>query len=41
MAELMEQVQIWIEAIIMTIGYGGIALVMFAENLFPRFLPSW
>ncbi|HYF63461.1 MAG TPA: DedA family protein [Herpetosiphonaceae bacterium] len=39
MAALMEQLQQWIEAIITTIGYGGIALVMFAENLFPP-IPS-
>lgn len=39
MSEIMVQVQAWIEAIITTIGYGGIALVMFAENLFPP-IPS-
>ena len=39
MAEIMAQVQTWIEAIIRSIGYGGIALVMFAENLFPP-IPS-
>jgi len=39
MAEIMAQVQLWIEAIITSIGYGGITLVMFAENLFPP-IPS-
>ena len=39
MAGILSQVQVWIETIIMTIGYGGIALVMFAENLFPP-IPS-
>ncbi len=39
MADIMAQVQTWIEAIIQSIGYGGITLVMFAENLFPP-IPS-
>lgn len=39
MAELMEQVGIWIQQIITAIGYPGIAFVMFAENVFPP-IPS-
>jgi membrane protein DedA with SNARE-associated domain len=39
MAQLMEQVGIWIEQIITALGYPGIAFVMFAENVFPP-IPS-
>jgi membrane protein DedA with SNARE-associated domain len=39
MAQLLEQLGIWIEQIIQTIGYPGIAFVMFAENVFPP-IPS-
>src|SRR5688572_23275867 len=39
MTELMETVRIWIEQIILTLGYPGIALVMLIENLFPP-IPS-
>ena len=39
MAHILDQVQQIIEAIITAIGYPGIALVMFAENLFPP-IPS-
>lgn len=39
MAEVLEQVRIWIEAIILGLGYLGIAFVMLIENLFPP-IPS-
>ncbi len=39
MAQLLEQLALWIEQIIQTIGYPGIAFVMFAENVFPP-IPS-
>lgn len=39
MAELLEQLRIWIEHIITTLGYVGIALVMLLENVFPP-IPS-
>jgi membrane protein DedA with SNARE-associated domain len=39
MAHLMDQVRIWIEQIILLLGYPGITLVMLAENLFPP-IPS-
>jgi membrane protein DedA with SNARE-associated domain len=38
-AEVLEQVRVWIEAIILGLGYLGIALVMLVENLFPP-IPS-
>jgi len=39
MAQLLERLALWIEEIIQTIGYPGIAFVMFAENVFPP-IPS-
>jgi membrane protein DedA with SNARE-associated domain len=39
MGELMEQVRVWIEQIMTTLGYPGIALIMLVENLFPP-IPS-
>jgi membrane protein DedA with SNARE-associated domain len=39
MSELMEQVRHWIEQIMTTLGYPGIALIMLVENLFPP-IPS-
>jgi membrane protein DedA with SNARE-associated domain len=39
MEGLMEQVRIWIEVIMTTLGYPGITLIMLAENLFPP-IPS-
>jgi membrane protein DedA with SNARE-associated domain len=39
MAEVMEQVRLWIEQIILLLGYPGIALVMLVENIFPP-IPS-
>lgn len=39
MTELMETVRVWIEQIILLLGYPGIALVMLIENLFPP-IPS-
>ena len=39
MTELMEVVRVWIEQIILALGYPGIALVMLVENLFPP-IPS-
>lgn len=39
MVEFMELVRSWIETIILALGYPGIVLVMFAENLFPP-IPS-
>jgi membrane protein DedA with SNARE-associated domain len=39
LSQLMETARIWIEQIIATLGYPGIALVMMAENLFPP-IPS-
>jgi membrane protein DedA with SNARE-associated domain len=39
MSGLMEQVRLWIEQIMTTLGYPGIALIMLAENLFPP-IPS-
>lgn len=36
---ILEQVALWIEQIIVAIGYPGIALVMFTENVFPP-IPS-
>jgi membrane protein DedA with SNARE-associated domain len=39
MAYLLEQLRVLIEQLILTLGYPGIALIMFAENLFPP-IPS-
>lgn len=39
MAFLLEQLRVLIEQIILTLGYPGLALIMFAENLFPP-IPS-
>lgn len=39
MSEVMEHVRLWIEQIILLLGYPGISLVMLAENLFPP-IPS-
>ncbi len=39
MSEIMEQVRLWIEQIILALGYPGITLVMLIENLFPP-IPS-
>src|SRR5262245_7073310 len=39
MAQFLEHLALWIEEIIQTIGYPGIAIVMFAENVFPP-IPS-
>lgn len=39
MAQLLEHLALWIEEIIQTIGYPGVAIVMFAENVFPP-IPS-
>jgi membrane protein DedA with SNARE-associated domain len=39
MAQLLEALGVWIENIILTIGYPGITLVMLIENLFPP-IPS-
>ncbi len=39
MAYLLEQLRVLIEQIILTLGYPGVALIMFAENLFPP-IPS-
>lgn len=39
MAELLEQTRLWVEQAILAMGYFGIALVMFIENIFPP-IPS-
>ncbi|RMD76883.1 MAG: DedA family protein, partial [Chloroflexi bacterium] len=39
MGRILEQLGLWIESIILAIGYPGITLVMLAENLFPP-IPS-
>ncbi len=39
MGQILEQLGLWIESIILAIGYPGITLVMMAENLFPP-IPS-
>lgn len=39
MTEILEQIQLWMEQIIITLGYTGIAIVMFLECLFPP-IPS-
>jgi membrane protein DedA with SNARE-associated domain len=38
-AHLLEQLRVLIEQIILTLGYPGVTLIMFAENLFPP-IPS-
>jgi membrane protein DedA with SNARE-associated domain len=35
MAEFLAQVVVWLEAFVLAVGYPGIFLVMFIENLFP------
>jgi membrane protein DedA with SNARE-associated domain len=39
MSELLEGLKLWIESIITTLGYPGIALIMAIENIFPP-IPS-
>jgi membrane protein DedA with SNARE-associated domain len=39
MAQILEQIGLWIEQIITALGYPGIAFVMFTENVFPP-IPS-
>jgi membrane protein DedA with SNARE-associated domain len=39
MAEILEQIHLWLEQIIITFGYPGIVIVMFLECLFPP-IPS-
>jgi membrane protein DedA with SNARE-associated domain len=39
MSELIEQLRIWIEGVILWLGYAGIAFVMFLETVFPP-IPS-
>lgn len=39
MAQVMGQIALWIEQIIASLGYSGIGIVMFIENLFPP-IPS-
>lgn len=39
MAEILDQIRIWIEQIISAMGYPGITFVMLVENLFPP-IPS-
>jgi membrane protein DedA with SNARE-associated domain len=39
MADWLESVRMWIEQMTLMLGYPGIALVMFAENVFPP-IPS-
>lgn len=39
MSEILAQVQLWIEQIILTLGYPGIALIMAVETIFPP-IPS-
>lgn len=39
MSSLLEQMRLWIEQIIMSLGYVGIGLMMFIENIFPP-IPS-
>jgi membrane protein DedA with SNARE-associated domain len=34
MAEIINQVALWLESLVLTVGYPGIFLVMFAENIF-------
>lgn len=39
MSKILEQIHLWLEQIIMTLGYTGIMVVMFLESLFPP-IPS-
>jgi membrane protein DedA with SNARE-associated domain len=39
LAAILDQIRIWVEAIILALGYPGITLVMLIENLFPP-IPS-
>lgn len=39
MAELLDQLRVWIEQIILTLGYGGIVLLTLLETIFPP-IPS-
>lgn len=39
MSQIVDQLRIWIEQIILTLGYPGITLIMLVENLFPP-IPS-
>lgn len=39
MSELLAELAVWVEQIIVAIGYPGIVLIMFVENLFPP-IPS-
>ncbi|MCL4302671.1 MAG: DedA family protein [Anaerolineae bacterium] len=39
MSEILEQIHLWLEQIIITLGYTGIMVVMFLESLFPP-IPS-
>ncbi|HLV44847.1 MAG TPA: hypothetical protein VKY39_07805, partial [Aggregatilineales bacterium] len=39
MAEILELIRVTVESIILALGYPGIALVMFIENVFPP-IPS-
>lgn len=39
MAEILEQIHLWLEQIIISLGYPGIVIVMFLESLFPP-IPS-
>lgn len=39
MSEILDQIRLWMEYLITTLGYAGLALVMFIENVFPP-IPS-
>src|SRR3712207_5887633 len=39
MASLLDSLRVWIEQLILLLGYPGIALIMLVENLFPP-IPS-
>lgn len=39
MVEILEQIHLWLEQIMITLGYPGIAIVMFLESIFPP-IPS-
>jgi membrane protein DedA with SNARE-associated domain len=39
MSDILEQVRIWVEGFILALGYPGIAIMMFLENIFPP-IPS-
>lgn len=39
MSQILDQLAVWIQRIIETLGYWGIALIMFLENIFPP-IPS-